>query len=91
MLAAMALSVFLALPVLAIADTVLIETPQGNIEIELLTEDAPNTVANFLRYLDSGKYTRSFVHRSIPGFVIQGGVIRKQLIYFSGNCFYRDT
>lgn len=72
-LAAMALSVLLALPVMAMADTVLIETPQGNIEIELLTEDAPNTVANFLRYIDSGKYTKSFVHRSIPGFVIQGG------------------
>ena len=73
MLAAMALSVLLSLPVMAIADTVLIETPQGNIELELLTDDAPNTVANFLRYIDSGKYTRSFVHRSIPGFVIQGG------------------
>jgi cyclophilin family peptidyl-prolyl cis-trans isomerase len=55
------------------ADTVLIETPQGNIEIELLTEDAPNTVANFLSYIESGKYTKSFIHRSIPGFVIQGG------------------
>ena len=73
MLAAMALSLLLALPVMAIADTVLIETPQGDIEIELLTQDAPNTVANFLRYIDSGKYTNSFVHRSIPGFVIQGG------------------
>ena len=73
MLVAIALSVLLALPVMAMADTVLIETPQGNIEIELLTEDAPNTVANFLRYIDSGKYTKSFVHRSIPGFVIQGG------------------
>jgi peptidyl-prolyl cis-trans isomerase A (cyclophilin A) len=73
MLVAMALSVLLALPVMATADTVLIETPQGDIEIELLTEDAPNTVANFLRYVDSGKFTNSFVHRSIPGFVIQGG------------------
>ena len=73
MLVAIAMSVLLSLPVMAIADTVLIQTPQGDIEIELLTEDAPNTVANFLRYVDSGKYTKSFVHRSIPGFVIQGG------------------
>ena len=73
MLAAIAVSVLLSLPVMAIADTVLIQTPQGDIEIELLSEDAPNTVANFLRYIDSGNYTNSFVHRSIPGFVIQGG------------------
>ena len=73
MLAALAISALQALPVMAMADTVLIETPQGNIEIELLTEDAPNTVANFLSYIESGKYTKSFVHRSIPGFVIQGG------------------
>ena len=73
MFAAMAVSVLLSLPVMVIADTVLIQTPQGDIEIELLTEDAPNTVANFLRYIDSGKYTKSFIHRSIPGFVIQGG------------------
>ena len=72
------ISALLAIPVMAVADTVLIETPQGNIEIELLTEDAPNTVANFLRYIDSGKYTKSFIHRSArfedqSGFVIQGG------------------
>ena len=73
MLTAMVLSVLLSLPVMAMADTVLIQTPQGDIELELLTDDAPNTVANFLRYIDSGKYTKSFVHRSIPGFVIQGG------------------
>lgn len=73
MFAALAISALLALPVMAMADTVLIETPQGNIEIELLTEDAPNTVANFLNYIESGKYTKSFIHRSIPGFVIQGG------------------
>ena len=73
MLAAMAVSALLSLPVMATADTVLIQTPQGDIELELLTGDAPNTVANFLRYIDSGKYTNSFVHRSIPGFVIQGG------------------
>jgi cyclophilin family peptidyl-prolyl cis-trans isomerase len=58
---------------MAVADTVLIETPQGNIEIELLKDDAPKTVENFLRYIESGKYTGSFMHRSIPGFVIQGG------------------
>ena len=78
MLTALAMSAVLALPVMAMADTVLIETPQGNIEIELLTDDAPKTVANFLNYIESGKYTNSFIHRSMRfedgiGFVIQGG------------------
>ena len=73
LIAALATSVMMALPVMAMADTVLLETPLGNIEIELLEEDAPNTVANFLSYVESGKYTGSFIHRSEPGFVIQGG------------------
>ena len=73
LLAAFAVCVVLAAPTTVMADTVLIETPLGNIEIELLKDDAPNTVANFLSYLESGAYTNSFVHRSIPGFVIQGG------------------
>lgn len=67
------MSALLVFPIMAVADTVLIETPLGNIEIELLKDDAPKTVANFLRYHESGKYVGSFVHRSVPGFVIQGG------------------
>jgi len=68
-----AMSALLAIPIMAAADTVLIETPQGNIEIELLKEDAPKTVENFLRYIDSGKYTKSFIHISEPGNKLQGG------------------
>jgi cyclophilin family peptidyl-prolyl cis-trans isomerase len=63
----------LALPVMAMAKTALIETPLGNIEIELLEADAPETVANFLNYIESNSYNKSFIHRSSPGFVIQGG------------------
>ena len=48
-------------------------TTLGDIEIELLDEEAPNTVANFLNYVNDGDYQNSFVHRSAPGFVIQGG------------------
>ncbi|MGB7450717.1 MAG: peptidylprolyl isomerase [Lysobacterales bacterium] len=78
LLAAFATSALLALPVSAMADTATIATPLGNIEIELLTDDAPNTVANFLRYIESGKYTKTFIHRSAKkldgsAFVIQGG------------------
>ena len=72
-LALFAITALLALPVATMADSVVLETPLGDIEIELLTEDAPNTVANFLKYVHSGAYDQSFVHRSVPDFVIQGG------------------
>ena len=67
------LSAFLTLPMTALADTALIETPLGDIHIDLLTDDAPNTVANFVNYVKNFKYYKSFMHRSVPGFVIQGG------------------
>jgi cyclophilin family peptidyl-prolyl cis-trans isomerase len=66
-------TILLALPLSAMATNVLIETPLGDIEIELLEDDAPNTVANFLNYIENNNYDRTFVHRSVPGFVIQGG------------------
>ncbi len=36
-------------------------------------EGAPATVANFLNYVEDDDYVNSFIHRSIPGFVVQGG------------------
>jgi len=63
----------LALPAAVLAKNVVIETPLGDIEIELLEEDAPKTVANFLRYIENDSYVNSFIHRSVPGFIIQGG------------------
>ena len=63
----------LALPTAALAKNVLIETPLGDVELELLEEDAPKTVANFLRYIENDSYVKSFIHRSVPGFIIQGG------------------
>ena len=37
------------------------------------TRTTPVTAANFLRYTDENRYDGTFIHRSIPGFVIQGG------------------
>lgn len=50
-----------------------IDTVRGKFNIALLAADAPRTVANFLNYVNRGAYSNSFIHRSVPGFVIQGG------------------
>ncbi len=57
----------------AMATNVVIQTTLGDIELELFDEAAPLTVANFLNYINSGAYDNTFIHRSIAGFVIQGG------------------
>lgn len=49
------------------------DTDFGKFNVELRNEAAPVTVANFLSYVNSGAYTNSMIHRSVPGFVIQGG------------------
>ena len=63
----------LAIPVTSHATTVSMSTPLGNIDILLYDTAAPGTVANFMNYVNSGKYNNSFFHRSVPGFIIQGG------------------
>lgn len=51
----------------------IISTAKGNITIELLDKDAPETVANFESLITSGFYNGLTFHRVVPGFVIQGG------------------
>jgi len=63
----------LALPAAANATMVRLTTSVGAIDIVLYDDAAPRTVANFLAYVNSGAYRGSFIHRSVPGFVIQGG------------------
>jgi cyclophilin family peptidyl-prolyl cis-trans isomerase len=48
-------------------------TSLGNIDVQLLPQDAPNSVANFLSYVNSGAYSSTFFHRLVSGFVLQGG------------------
>ncbi|MDP2827779.1 MAG: peptidylprolyl isomerase [Sulfuricellaceae bacterium] len=67
----MCLPVFVTHPVLA--TTVRMQTSLGDIDIQLMDSTAPATVSNFLDYVTSGAYDYSFLHRSVPGFVIQGG------------------
>jgi uncharacterized protein (TIGR03437 family) len=55
------------------AQTVRFQTNFGAINVTLLPESAPGTVDNFLKYVNRGSFTNSFFHRSVPGFIIQGG------------------
>lgn len=50
-----------------------LQTNFGDITLELNTEKAPITVANFLQYVDNGFYDGTIFHRVIDGFMIQGG------------------
>ncbi len=52
---------------------VMISTSLGDIKIELYPEKAPETVKNFLAYVNAGYYDNTVFHRVIPGFMIQGG------------------
>jgi peptidyl-prolyl cis-trans isomerase A (cyclophilin A) len=49
------------------------ETNRGDFIVELYPEKAPKTVANFMKYVDSGFYKDTIFHRVINRFMIQGG------------------
>ena len=50
-----------------------LDTSKGKIVIELFPEKAPETVKNFLNYVDAKYYDGTIFHRVIPNFMIQGG------------------
>ena len=50
-----------------------VETKFGKMVIEFYGEDAPKTVANFIKLAKDGYYNGTTFHRVIPGFMIQGG------------------
>lgn len=50
-----------------------IETTHGKIVLNLLPDNAPETVRNFIKLAKSGFYDGTLFHRVIPGFMIQGG------------------
>ncbi len=55
------------------APRVALETSRGRIVLELDAAKAPQSVENFLAYVDAGHYDGTVFHRVIPGFMIQGG------------------
>ena len=71
--AANILVLLLALPQTAMATIVEVVTDLGTVEINLYDNATPATVTNFLNYVNSGNFSDSIVHRSVAGFVIQGG------------------
>ncbi len=55
------------------APRVVLETNHGKIILELYPDKAPQSVENFLAYVDEGYYSGTIFHRVIDGFMIQGG------------------
>ncbi len=52
---------------------VLMETSSGDMLLELFDDKAPESVRNFLSYVDEGFYDNTIFHRVINDFMIQGG------------------
>ena len=50
-----------------------LQTSKGNIRLELDDAKAPETVRNFIDYVEKGHYDDTVFHRVIKGFMIQGG------------------
>ena len=59
--------------VAATGKTLLLETSQGQVEIKLLPDVAPNHVARITELAESGFYDGIVFHRVIPGFMAQTG------------------
>ena len=51
----------------------IVNTNLGNIQFELFSDVAPETVRNFIKLAKSGFYDGTLFHRVIPKFMIQGG------------------
>jgi cyclophilin family peptidyl-prolyl cis-trans isomerase len=74
--------------------SVVVKTSMGSFTIELFPEKAPETVKNFLLYVDEGFYAGTIFHRVIDGFMVQGGGLdatmtkkqtRKPIVNEAGN------
>ena len=54
-----------------------LETARGQIAVELLTEQAPQTVQTIARTAEAGRYDGVPFHRIVPNFVAQGGDVER--------------
>jgi peptidyl-prolyl cis-trans isomerase A (cyclophilin A) len=59
------------------ATIVQLETSFGNFSVNLYDQQTPETVTNFLQYVDDGNgnnaYSNAIIHRSVDSFILQGG------------------
>ena len=55
---------------------VLVKTSKGDIVMQLFVEEAPGSVVNFVKLMNSGYYNDKYFHRVVPNFVIQTGCNR---------------
>ncbi|UCH95584.1 MAG: peptidylprolyl isomerase [Candidatus Aminicenantes bacterium] len=53
-----------------------LKTGKGDITIQLLVNDAPGSVSNFVKLIKENFYKQGVVHRVVPNFVIQDGCPR---------------
>jgi peptidyl-prolyl cis-trans isomerase A (cyclophilin A) len=73
----LALAALVCLP--AVADTVRLNTSQGDIVLALDREKAPKTVENFVQYVKAKHFDGLIFHRVIDGFMIQGGGMKPDM------------
>jgi peptidyl-prolyl cis-trans isomerase B (cyclophilin B) len=64
---------------------VTISTSAGEIHLELDADNAPITVANFLKLAEDGYYAGTIFHRIIEGFMVQGGGLDEDMTPKSTN------
>lgn len=58
---------------------VILSTSMGDIKIALYEKEAPETVKNFLSYVNDKFYDGTIFHRVIPGFMVQGGGLTQDM------------
>jgi peptidyl-prolyl cis-trans isomerase A (cyclophilin A) len=60
--------------------TVCMLTSSGELVVELYDSYAPQTVANFYKYVSAGFYSNTLIHRVDRDFVVQGGGYRSGMV-----------
>jgi cyclophilin family peptidyl-prolyl cis-trans isomerase len=64
------------------SERVIVDTPMGQMTLQLFPSVAPETVANFLGYIQRGDYADTIFHRVVPDFVVQTGGFKSSGAFF---------
>src|SRR4051794_948010 len=62
-----------------------IVTNEGDIPLDLLKQQQPGTVNNFLQYAVNRLYDGTVIHRAVPGFLLQGGGFLSSQVHITTN------